>query len=220
MDPIPKSGLYYPNRFVRIALLALEELMGKYGIDAILNMADKPFLIDHYPPDNLEREFDFSDFSTINGTIDEMYGQRGGRGLTNRTGKMIFSKGLKNFGAMAGVIDKAFIEIPLQTKLRIGIPAIAKIITQISDQYTTVEEKEEHFIYTVHKCPICWGRKVKHPADFLMTGILEEGLKYISGGDNFRVDQSRSKAVGDEVCEFIIHKEPRIEKFIGKSGAS
>ena len=66
MEPIPKSGLYYPNKAVRIALLAFEEVMGKNGLNAILNLANQTHLIDNYPPDNLERQFDFSDFSMIN----------------------------------------------------------------------------------------------------------------------------------------------------------
>ena len=55
MDQIPKSGFYYPNRFALITLEALEEVMGKNGLNAILNMAHMPHLIDHYPPANLDR---------------------------------------------------------------------------------------------------------------------------------------------------------------------
>ncbi len=29
MEPIPKSGLYYPNKIARLALGAIEEVMGK-----------------------------------------------------------------------------------------------------------------------------------------------------------------------------------------------
>ena len=60
MDPIPKSGLYYPNKIARLALTALEEVMGKNGLNAILNLAGLTYLIDHYPPDNLDRKFDFA----------------------------------------------------------------------------------------------------------------------------------------------------------------
>ena len=53
MEPIPKSGLYYPNKIARIAILAYEEVMGKNGLNAILNLAGLPHLINNYPPDNL-----------------------------------------------------------------------------------------------------------------------------------------------------------------------
>jgi hypothetical protein len=81
MQPIPKSGFYYNNKIARIAILAYEEVLGKNGLNAILNLANLSHLIDNYPVDNLKREFDFADFSSINGALEEMFGPRGGRSL-------------------------------------------------------------------------------------------------------------------------------------------
>ena len=39
MEPIPPSGLYYPNKFALITLDAFEQVMGKNGLNAILNLA-------------------------------------------------------------------------------------------------------------------------------------------------------------------------------------
>jgi hypothetical protein len=208
MEPIPKSGYYYPNKIARIALLALEDVMGKNGVNAILNLANLPHLIDNYPPDNLERQFDFADFSAINGALEEMYGPRGGRGLALRAGRATFSDGLRHFGALAGVGDLAFKVLPLHAKLRIGLPAMAKIFSTTSDQYSTVEEKDTHFIYTIHRCPVCWGRKSDRPDCYIAIGLLQEGLKWVSGGQEFRVNESRCIAMGDPVCEFVIFKDP------------
>jgi len=140
MDLIPKSGLYYPNRFALITLEALEEVMGKNGLNAILNMAHLSHLVDNYPPTNLAREFDFSQYSMINIALEEMYGPRGGRGLALRAGRATFSDALRNFGAMAGASDLAFKVLPLQQKLKLGLPAMGKIFSTVSDQHSTVEE--------------------------------------------------------------------------------
>ena len=209
MSPMEKSGLYYPNKFGMITIKALEEVMGKNGLNAILNLSGLTHYIDNYPPDNLEKQFDFSELSGIGIALEEMYGPRGGRGLALRAGRATFADALKNFGALAGVGDMAFKVLPLQAKLRIGLPAMARIFSQISDQYSTVEEKENEFIYTIHKCPVCWGRHdVDKPVCFIATGLLQEGLKWVSGGNEFRVNESLCHALGDEVCEFIIQKEP------------
>jgi predicted hydrocarbon binding protein len=86
---------------------------------------------------------------------------------------------------------------------------LAKIFTQVSDQHSTVEEHENEFVYTIHKCPVCWGRSgVDKPACFIAVGLLQEGLKWVSGGNEFRVNESKFVALGDPVCEFIIQKEP------------
>jgi len=208
MDPIPKSGLYYPNKITRIALLALEEVMGRNGLNAILNLANQSHLINNFPPDNLERAFDFADFSSIQGALEELYGPRGGRGLALRAGRATFTNALKNFGALAGVGDMAFKVLPLSAKLRIGIPAMAKIFTTTSDQLSTVADKGDHYLYTIHRCPVCWGRKTDKPACFIATGLLLAGGKWISGGMDFRITQVTAKSTGDPTCDFVIEKEP------------
>jgi predicted hydrocarbon binding protein len=209
VDPIPKSGYYYANKFSRIMLQALEDVMGKNGLNAILNLAHLPQLIDNYPTGNLAKEFDFADVSAINLSLEEMYGQRGGRGLALRAGRATFADALRNFGALAGAGDLAFKVLPLHVKMRIGLPAMAKIFSQVSDQKTTVEEHQDEFIYTIHRCPVCWGRSdADKPVCFIAVGLLQEGLKWLSGGNEFRVNESRCIGMGDEVCEFIIQKTP------------
>ncbi len=209
MESIPKSGFYYSNKMVRLTLEALEDVMGRNGLNAILNLANQANLIDNYPPNNLEREFDFADFSAINQALEEMYGPRGGRGLALRAGRAGFAGGLRNFGALAGVGDLAFKVLPLQAKLRIGLPAMARIFSQTSDQYSTVEERERDFVYTIHRCPVCWGRKgADKPVCYAATGVILEALKWVSGGNEFRVNEQHCIAMGDPVCDFVILKEP------------
>lgn len=209
MSPVQLSGLYYPNKFGLITIKSLEEVMGKNGLNAILNLAGLPHYIDNYPADNLEKGFDFAELSAIMVALEDMYGPRGGRGLALRAGRATFADALKNFGALAGVGDLAFKVLPLQAKLRIGLPAMAKIFSQVSDQYSTVEEKENEFVYTIHRCPVCHGRHgVDKPVCFLAVGLLQESLRWVSGGNEFRVNESRCIAQGDPVCEFVIQKDP------------
>lgn len=209
MDQINKSGLYYPNRFAQITLEALEEVMGKNGLNAILNVAHLQHLIDNYPPSNLEREFDFAYYSMINLALEELYGPRGGRGLALRAGRATFSDALRNFGAMAGVGDVAFKVLPLAQKLKLGLPAMAKIFSTVSDQHSTVEDHGGELHYVIHQCPVCYGRSGEdRPVCFIATGLIQESLKWVSGGSEFRVNESECIAMGDEVCRFVIQKEP------------
>jgi len=208
MESIPKSGYYYPNKFALIMIKALEDVMGKNGLNAILNLANLGNLIDSYPEDNLNKEFDFSDISAINLALEEMYGPRGGRGLALRAGRATFDDALKDFGGFAGVGDLAFKVLPLETKLRIGVPAVAKIFSQMSDQISTSEEKENEFLYTIHRCPVCWGRSSEDkPVCYVATGLLQACLKWVSGGKEFRVNEAKCHSKGDDVCEFVIQKQ-------------
>lgn len=209
MESNPQSDYYYANKIALITLNSLEDVMGKNGLNAILNLAHLPHLIENKPPDNLAKEFDFADFSALNQALEIMYGARGGRGLALRVGRAAFADSLRTFGALAGAGDLAFKVLPLSTKMRIGIPAMAKIFSQISDQYSTVQEREHEFIYTIHRCPVCWGRSDSDkPVCFIATGLLQEGLKWLSGGNEFRVNESQCVAMGHSVCEFVIQKQP------------
>jgi len=207
--PPAKSGLYYPNKFGLITIKSLEDVMGKNGLNAILNLAGISHYVDNYPPDDLEKGFDFSELSAIGTALEEMYGPRGGRGLALRAGRATFSDALRNFGALAGVADLAFVVLPLDAKLRIGLNAFAKMFVQLTDQETRVEEKDDEFIWTILRCPCCWGRRNEEkPVCYIAAGLLLESLKWVSGGSEFRVTESKCIAIGDDVCEFIIPKQP------------
>lgn len=202
------SGLHYPNLMVRIYLQALEEVMGKNGINALLNLAKLPHMIDNYPPANLNKEFDFADFSALGQGIIDMYGPRGGRGLALRAGRAAFADGLSKFGATAGAADLAFKVLPTGVKLKVGLKSMAETFTKFSDQRSTVEEADEYFIYTIEQCPVCYGRKSDKPTCYGAIGILQEGLRWVSGGKDFRVEEIECVACGGDNCVMHVYKEP------------
>jgi predicted hydrocarbon binding protein len=202
------SGLYYPNKIARIYIQAMEDVMGKNGLNAILNLAGLQQFIDNYPPDNLERQFDFAHFTALNAALEDMYGPRGGRGLALRAGRACFAQGLKNFGALAGVGDLAFKVLPLSAKLKMGLPAMATIFTNFSDQLSEVQEHDDHFTYTIKRCPVCFSRTTDKPVCHAAVGLLQEGLRWVSGGHEFRVVETLCHAKGDENCIFVVYKEP------------
>jgi hypothetical protein len=207
MESIPKSGFFYPNKAALILLESLESVLGENGLKAILNLAHLPDLIANYPPDNLERQFDFADLSAICWAVEELYGPRGGHGLALRGGREVFVDVLQNYGALAGVGNPAFQMLPLSTRLKIGLPVLARILSQISDQQVTVEERADAFIFTVQRCPYCWGRNsLDEPVCYMGAGLLQEGLKWLSGGCDFAAVETKCKAMGDPACEYTIHK--------------
>jgi len=206
--PPEKSGFNYPNKFARITIEALEEVMGKNGLNAILHLAGLPDLINDYPPDNLEREFDFAYFTALCVALEEMYGPRGGRGLALRAGRATFADALRGFGALAGVGDLAFKVLPLAAKLKIGLPAVANIFTQFSDQISNVHDDGDKYIYTLERCPMCWNRKSDRAVCYVGQGLLHESLRWVSGGHEFKVDLASCIAKGDDMGRYIVYKEP------------
>jgi predicted hydrocarbon binding protein len=98
--------------------------------------------------------------------------------------------------------------LPLPTKLKIGVPAVARIFTQFSDQTSWVEEHDDHFLYYINPCSMCWGRKTDRPVCYIAVGLLQEALRWVSGGLEFRIDEIECIAMGSNACIFKIDKEP------------
>jgi bacteriochlorophyll 4-vinyl reductase len=209
MPSIPKSGFYYANKLPRITLQAYEVVLGKNGLNAILNLAGLRNLIDNFPPDNLERQFDFADFSAFHIALEDVYGSRGGHGLALRAGRATFDPALINPETLAGVGGLPFKELPVQTRIGIFLPAAAAAYSQITDMQSGLIETEAAFIWTIQRCPICWSRQgAEKPVCDLHTGLLKAMLTWVSTGLEYQVQETKCCAMGDPVCEFVINKEP------------
>jgi hypothetical protein len=208
LEPIEQSGLCFANKIARIYLEAMEEVLGKNRLVDAFRVAGLTELIDRYPPSNLDKEFDFAGYAALNAALDEIYGPRGGRGLALRSGQAAFDHGLKNFGALAGAGHPAYRMLPLETKLSMGLAALARVFNHFSDQHTTVDDVGDAHIYNIHQCAVCWGRTADRPICFAAVGVLQNGLRWLSGGREFRVEQTLCKAAGDDKCSFHIQKEP------------
>lgn len=207
-NPDEGEQFYYPNKFARIMLASLEEVMGKNGLNALLHLADLSKYIMTRPPDNLKKEFPFSDFTALQIALEDMYGPRGGRGLAVRAGRVTFKQGLEGIGTLSSVGDLAFRMLPLGTKLKLGLPALANIFSQFSDQISQVYDENERFIYTLEQCPMCCNREAAEPVCHFGLGHLQEALTWVSGGHTFQVKIVSCMATGDEMGRYEIMKRP------------
>ncbi|MEI2607902.1 MAG: V4R domain-containing protein [Candidatus Promineifilaceae bacterium] len=207
-DSIPLTGYYYPNKMGRILFLSLEEVMGQADLETLLHHSHLSQYIHNLPPEDYERQFDFAHIANLLNSLEQLYGPRGSRNLAIRSGKAMFEHGLRNFGTLAGVAEPSFKVLPLSTKLKIGLPTVARIFTQLSDQVSHVEEKEEHYLYYIDRCPMCWGRHADHPVCHISTSILQTALYWVSDGQEFRVEEIECIAMGHTTCIFRVDKEP------------
>jgi predicted hydrocarbon binding protein len=204
----PPVQYYYPNKMGRIVLLAMEEVMGRNGVNAVLNLARLRQLVNNYPPNNFERQFGFVEVGGIQQALDDMYGPRGGRGLALRAGRACFKYGLKEFGPVLGIADLAFRLLPLTMKMKVGIEVFAETFNKFTDQVVRLSEEPERFVWLIDRCPVCWGRHTDTPCCHLAVGILQEAAYWVSGGRSFFVEEVECIARGDATCTILIDKRP------------
>ncbi len=202
------SGLYYPNRFARLLMLAMEDVMGQHGLNTILSMAGLDIYIDHPPPQNMARQFDFAYLAALSQSLEDVYGARGGRGIALRIGRATFSRGMKNFGVMAGMAHPAFQSLPLEERTLLCVRALAAVFTQFSDQESNIEYGEGYYLFNVESSPFAWGRTAERPVCHALGGMIQESLRWASQGYEFHVYEITCRAAGGDACVFKVNHKP------------
>jgi predicted hydrocarbon binding protein len=204
----PDKVYYYSNRMGRIIFLATEEILGRNGINAALNMAGLSQFIDHYPPNNQSQDFSFEYISRLQGALEDFYGPHGGRGVALRIGRACFQHVLREYGPLFGLTDLAFRLLPLGAKVKIGAAAFADIFNKHTDQRVHLEDNGKQLLWQISKCPLCWERHSNSVICQMTVGLLQESLYWVSGGKYFNVEESHCIARGDLTCTFVIDKAP------------
>ncbi len=203
-----KESLYYPQKMGRIIFLGMEEVIGKSGVDSILQLASLEELVQQRPTARADKTFNFETVSLIQTTLEKKFGPRGGRGLALRAGRATFKYGLKEYGSMLGLTEMAFRLLPLSTKLHTGARTFADLFNKHTDQKVRVEEKDNQILWHIEQCPLCWGRKAEEPVCHLAVGLLQEALYWLSGGKVFNLEETACIARGDEACTITIDTIP------------
>jgi predicted hydrocarbon binding protein len=197
---------YCSNRITRTYLLALEDVVGKNGINALLNQAGLRQRISKYPPDNLDLGWSFEEISALSQALEQVYGSEDGRDVASRAGQAWFHHALKDIGAVMGVVDLAFRVLPSGTKIKLGLNAMAETLSKTGDQIVRVEEKKDHLLYQIHRCPECWGRTARVSICHANLGLVREGLRWVTGGKSARVEEVDCIAKGDPSCIFAVDR--------------
>jgi hypothetical protein len=199
---------YYANKMGRILLLAVEETVGRGGVNAILNLAGLPQLIDNYPPNSSARQFSFNQVAAVQQALDSMYGPRGGRSLSHRAGRAAFRHGLAEIGSGSVAANLAFRLLPLKTRIKLSFDALANTFDRFSDQRVRLEEDDDCYLWLLESCALCWGRQNPEPCCHLAVGLVSGALSWASGGKHYPAEERECAACGAPNCLIVVNKQP------------
>lgn len=199
---------FYPNKWARIILTSAEEVMGRSGVNAMLNMGHLGQYIDNYPADNMKKQFPFRGVGQLQQAIWDMYGNRGARVFAVRAGEQAFIEGLAQFKSVASAAQVAMRVGSLEGKVKLGLEFFSKFFNTVSDQVVEVDEDEKYWIWRITRCPVCWERKSDTPICHLAIGVLQAALAWTTEDRKFRLLETECIAKGDEACVIKIEKIP------------
>ncbi|MDJ0751921.1 MAG: 4-vinyl reductase [Ardenticatenaceae bacterium] len=206
MDPIEGQNYFYPNRWARIILTSAEEIVGEKGVAALLNMAGLQQYIGNYPPENMEKEFSFTEIGKLQQAFWDMYGPRGARVFATRAGQQSLKDGLTSFGSVARAAQVAMKIGSMEKRIQTGLHFFAKFFNTVSDQVVRVDEDDEHWIWVIERCPLCTGRTSDKPVCHLAVGVLQGALAWASEGKQYRITPIECIACGDKESIIKIEK--------------
>lgn len=198
----------YPGRMGQIILRAMEEILGRNGVNAILNLASLTDLIDSISRQQYNQKLSFDTISGLHGALESFYGPHRGRGVALRIGRACFQYGLREFGPLHGLTDLTFRLLPAQTRFNAGASALAEIFNKYSDQRVRLEDRDKVLLWHIERCPLCWQRTADSPCCQMAVGLLQESLYWMSGGKFYRVEETACLACGDSACTILIEKTP------------
>jgi predicted hydrocarbon binding protein len=204
----PTSAFYYPNRIGRIILESMEEVIGRNGLNVVLNLAGQSHLIGNYPPPDSQPDFSFATVSGLLTQLEHAYGPRGGRGLAIRIGRVAFKYGIREFGSQMRLTETAFRLLPPGVKMRVGGQALADLFNKETDQRVSIGERDGKLLWIIERCPLCWERHAEDAVCHLAVGLLQESLYWLSGGKIFNVEETLCIAKGDPTCTIEIDLTP------------
>lgn len=189
-------------------MLAMEEILGHSGVNTVLDLAHLSVNIDQSSASSHDIKFPPEHVGRLQAALDSVYGPRGGRGLSIRVGRACVKYGLREFGPELGMTDLSFRLLPLPTRLRVGVEAIAGLFNQLSDRLVNLEVDEKHINWHIARCPLCRERQTDGPCCTLAVGLLQEALYWISGGKYFLVEEKECIACDGGTCTIMISKTP------------
>ena len=85
-----------PNQLFNLAFVTVEEILGKNGLNSILNYAKIPHYIGNYPPNTIDLEHPSSDFTRFVSGMVEVLGEKGASSIILLSGIRSFEIMLKD----------------------------------------------------------------------------------------------------------------------------
>lgn len=201
-----EDDLYLANAIMLQALVAIEEVMGKKGLDAVLRASKLDQYIENPPPDNLEPSISYADYGRLNQAIEEFYG-RGGKGILKRIGRESFKYGVREQAALLGIAGVALKLLPKRKRINFIFNALGNALVKANPgSEFWVDSRGNNIAYLARTCSICHRRESEGPVCHLFVGSLSEAAKWATG-EEMLIRETHCKAKGDPYCRYEVIME-------------
>jgi predicted hydrocarbon binding protein len=212
----PVADLYVTDAYMRWALLAAAEVVGKRGLAVVLREAGLERFLDNYPAEQVTKpsgQITFRDYAALNAGLFSFFG-RAGKSMVLRIGRLSTQRAIKQqgelFGLAAVIASKV---LPIPTQLKMGLETMQGGFRKISqsvgqDLRLRVQDRGDKLAYVTEDCPMCAGKQASEPMCWLWVGTLGEATHWQTGRE-FEIVEVECRATGAPACVWEISKQPK-----------
>lgn len=215
--PDPVADLKVVDAYMRWALEAAEEVVGKDGLAVVLRDAHLERLINNYPPDVLEASgsINYGDYAALSSGILNFFG-RPGKSMVMRMGRIAARKGIEHQSgtfSLGAVLAAKLLPYSIQVKM--GLSAMMSGLRTLNEKsgqefIGTIEDRGDRYAFIMETCPVCAGKQSDSHICWLWEATIEEACRQVFG-KFFDVVEVECRAKGAPACVFEVPKQPSEE---------
>ena len=211
----PVASMYLVDAYMRWALLAAEEVVGKQGLQVLLRERGLDRFIDSYPPELLEisGSITLGDYAELCAGLLTFFG-RAGKSMVIRSGRLTSKYAIEKQSAVYNAAAKTAAKLmPPAMQVKVVLDNMANGYNKLyadnkQELHFSVEDRGDKWAFISVECPLCAGKSADAAMCWGRTGTLQEGIHWLSG-KNFDVEEVECRALGAEACVWEISKTPK-----------
>lgn len=197
--PTPTTTRMIPAARMRHVLLAVDKIMDRNGLLAVLRQAQLERYITAMPPDSYRDHTQAADLALLVAAIERFYG-RGARGQLQRIGWAVFEQLIRSIQFRWQVLR---LSKPFQNEQQRQQQVLRLLADYLGapDGGVRVVQNGTRWDFFDGQADDCAGRGAKCPDSFLTVGLLRAALHWATGR-NFDVIQLSNRAHGARESRF------------------
>jgi len=211
----PVASLHLVDAYMRWALLAAEEVVGKKGLHILLRERGLERFIDNYPPELLKISGDITlgDYAQLCTGLLTFFG-RAGKSMVIRIGRLTSKYAIEKQSTVYNVAAKTAAKLMpsgLQVKLVLDsmVNGYNKLYAENGQElHFSLEDRGNKWAFISVECPLCAGKAADLPMCWGRIGTLKEALSWLTGKD-FDVEEVECRALGAAACIWEVSKTPK-----------
>jgi predicted hydrocarbon binding protein len=212
-DPI--ASLYLVDAYMRWALLAAEEVVGKQGLTVLLRERGLERFIDNYPPEVLKisGSITLGDYAELCAGLLTFFG-RAGKSMVIRCGRLTSKYAIEKQSGVYNVAAKTAAKLmPSGLQVKLVLDSMANGYNKLyaengQELHFRVEDRGNKWGFVSVECPNCAGKAADVAMCWGRIGTLKEGLNWLTGKE-FDVEEVECRALGAPACVWEVSKTPR-----------